>query len=108
MDVIKMDAEGAEELVLRGATNLLTSMHPIVIYEKNPEASAHLGLAADGATKLLAGLGYKFFVHKQPGTACLDRLSPGYFNIVAIPRTASRSHGPQRELAALVMSAKER
>lgn len=108
VDVIKMDAEGAEELVLRGATNLLTSMHPIVIYEKNPEASAHLGLAADGATKLLAGLGYKFFVHKQPGTACLDRLSPGYFNIVAIPRTASRSHGPQRELAALVMSAKER
>jgi FkbM family methyltransferase len=89
VDVIKIDAEGAEELVLRGASRLLTSKRPIVIYEVNPEASSHLGLPKEGATKLLERLGYEFFVHGQPGISCSEESSPGYFNVVAIPKPLS-------------------
>jgi FkbM family methyltransferase len=86
VDVLKIDAEGAEELVLRGAEKLLTSSWPVVIYEVNPQASSYLGLSKDGATKLLERRGYEFFVQGGPGASCAEELSPGYFNVVAIPR----------------------
>jgi FkbM family methyltransferase len=86
VDVIKMDVEGAEELVLRGANKVVTSMRPVIIYEFNAEASANLGLPKDGATKLLEGLGYEFFVDGHSGTSCPADPSPGYFNVLAIPR----------------------
>lgn len=109
VDVIKIDAEGAEELVLRGANNLLTAMRPVIIYEMNPEASAHLGLPEHGATRLLEHLGYEFFVQGQPGTSCSDESSPGYFNVVAIPRPlgASSPHGFQAESKETITSRKE-
>jgi FkbM family methyltransferase len=108
VDVIKIDAEGAEELVLRGATNVLTSMRPVIIYEVNPEASAHLGLSEHGATKLLGRLGYEFFVHRQPGLPCTKRLSPSYLNVVAIPRSlvAGSPCGPQTELKQMMLGRK--
>lgn len=59
--VIKMDVEGAEELVLRGATRAITSDRPAIIFEINQEASARLGLSPHGATHMLARLGYEFF-----------------------------------------------
>ena len=90
VDVIKMDVEGAEELVLRGATRALTSMLPVVIYEVNPESSSRLGLSMHGGTKLLERLGYEFFVDGQPGTSCPAESSPGYFNVLAIPRELRR------------------
>jgi FkbM family methyltransferase len=86
VDVIKIDAEGAEELVLRGAQKLLTSMRPVIIYEFNSEASSHIGLSEYGATTLLEQLGYEFFVHGRPGTTCPEGPSAGYFNVVAIPK----------------------
>jgi FkbM family methyltransferase len=110
VDVIKIDAEGAEELVLRGAVNLFSSMRPIVIYEVNREASAHLGLSEDGATKFLKRLGYEFFVHGRPGIASSDRPLAGYFNIVAIPKplNVSSECNSEAELKDLVMSWKDR
>ena len=56
VDVIKIDVEGAEELVLRGATKVLTSIRPAIIFEVNPGFSALLGLSAQGASKLLESL----------------------------------------------------
>lgn len=86
VDVIKIDAEGAEQLVLRGASSLLTTMRPVIIYEVNPEACFHLGLPEDGATKLLERLGYDFFVHGRPGISSPEGPPAGYFNVVAIPK----------------------
>jgi hypothetical protein len=99
VDVIKIDAEGREEL--------LSTMRPVVIYERNAEACAHLGLAADGATKLLADLGYRFFVHGRAGNRRSERSSPAYFNIAAIPRTAEARFVPHTECEPLVMSGQE-
>ena len=89
VDVIKMDVEGAEELVLRGANKVLTSMRPVIIYEVNAEASGHLGLSKDGATRLLERLDYEFFVDGHKGTSSPAGPSPGYFNVLAIPRERS-------------------
>lgn len=106
VDVIKIDAEGAEELVLRGAANLLSCMRPVVIYEMNPEACTHLGLSEGGATKLLERLGYEFFVHGRPGDSCSERPSPGYFNVVAIPKpvVAGSPCDSQTELGEITIS----
>jgi len=38
VDAIKIDVEGAEELVLRGAVKCLTTQSPIIIFEFNPAA----------------------------------------------------------------------
>ncbi len=85
-DVIKIDAEGAEELILRGAKGVLAGSHPMVIFEVNPEAAAHLGLSAHGAWNLLRRRGYRFW--------CLDRFGylrslsapPSFGNVIAIHR----------------------
>jgi len=42
VDVIKVDVEGAEELVLRGAAKTLATNNPIVIFEFNPGCAAAL------------------------------------------------------------------
>lgn len=86
VDVIKIDAEGAEELVLRGAKRVLTAMRPVVIFEVNPETSARFGLSPYGARDLLEGLGYEFRVLHNNGTLFRPQLAPPYFNVVAMPR----------------------
>ncbi|HEY6328850.1 MAG TPA: FkbM family methyltransferase, partial [Blastocatellia bacterium] len=48
VDVLKMDVQGAEELVLRGACGILQSCHPLIIFEIFPEGATTLGLAGDG------------------------------------------------------------
>lgn len=60
LDVIKIDTEGAEGLVLRGARQALAEFHPLVILEINPAAASRLGLESDGAWRLLRRHGYSF------------------------------------------------
>ena len=91
VDVIKMDVEGAEEWVLRGALKVLTSMRPIVIFEINPGVCSCLGLSPHGVPKLLQSLGYKCFVLEHRGTACQLVSPPGYFNVVAIPNNRNEN-----------------
>jgi FkbM family methyltransferase len=83
--VIKIDAEGSEELVLRGARQILTAMRPLVIFEVNPEVCARLGLSPTGAREFLENLGYKFRVLQNNHTFFRPRLPRPYFNVVATP-----------------------
>ena len=88
VDLLKMDVEGAEELVLRGARSLLTTNRPVVIFEVNPKAARRLGLSADGAWDLMGKLGYHF--HRLNGVGSLSKLEfpPHGGNVVAIhPRS---------------------
>lgn len=86
VDVIKMDVEGAEELVLRGATRVVTLDRPVIIFEFHPEASQRLGLSPRGAWNLLEELNYEFFMFGSGGSLCrADLPFPGR-NVVAIPR----------------------
>lgn len=83
VDLIKIDVQGAEELVLQGAINILKSAHPPVIFEIFPEGTAPLGLSPYGAWNLLSSLGYKFFVIRT-GTAYPTNAPPAGGNVLAI------------------------
>ena len=87
VDVIKMDVQGAEELALRGANEIVSSMRPIVIFEFFPEGAISLGLSPNGPWDFLEGHGYEFFIVDERG-AVFRLLSPppAIANILAIHR----------------------
>src|SRR6267154_2511901 len=89
VDVIKVDVEGAEELVLRGATRTLTTNSPVVIFEYNPGCSAHLSLSPYGARAFLESLGYEFVVLGECARFNTSESGPTYFNIIAIPKQSA-------------------
>lgn len=67
---VKIDVEGAEPLVLRGAHGTLSRWHPAVIVEVNDRNAARLGTSQQDAAGLLAAHGYHFEVADD------DRLVP--------------------------------
>lgn len=89
VDVIKVDVEGAEELVLRGATRTITTNRPVVIFEYNPGCSARLSLSPYGARDFLESLGYEFVVLGDCAVSNTSKSGPTYFNIVAIPKQSA-------------------
>jgi FkbM family methyltransferase len=58
--LIKLDVEGAEELVLRGGEQLIARSRPTIFLEMNATAACRLGLSPIGSWKLLQNLGYTF------------------------------------------------
>src|SRR5467141_3719936 len=89
VDVIKVDVEGAEELVLRGAAKTLTTSSPLVIFEFNPGCAANLKLSPYGARDFLESLGYEFVVLGDCAKSKEPALQPTYFNIIAIPKRSA-------------------
>ncbi len=61
VDVMKVDVEGAEASVLRGALGTLQESNPLVVFEVNPAAAKNMGVSERSAWDLLGGLGYRFF-----------------------------------------------
>ncbi len=88
VDAMKLDVEGAEELVFRGAREILATAHPAIIFEVNPEAATALGLSARGAWDILDGIGYGFF-HVLDGNALTPLSAPPEFvcNVIALHST---------------------
>jgi FkbM family methyltransferase len=88
VDVIKMDVQGAEELAMRGANEIIRSMRPVIMFEFHPEGAMSLGLQPEGAWNFLKGHGYHFFNVEQEGTS-IRLLSPPatIVNVVAIHRS---------------------
>jgi FkbM family methyltransferase len=85
VDVIKMDVEGAEELVLRGAQKTIRRSHPAVIFEINRSASSALGLEESGAWSVLETLGYEFYsCNNRTGEMYRISEPPAGGNVVAL------------------------
>lgn len=97
VDAIKIDVEGAEELVLHGAARCLTTQRPIVIFEFNPGCAAHLGVSASGARDFLESLGYEFVLLGGCARSSSPESRPTYFNIVAIPKKLATESREFRE-----------
>lgn len=81
--VLKIDAEGSEADVLRGATRLLNTCHPAVLFEINPAASSGLGHSYSDAAEILRAIGYKMF-RVQGGRAEPLSEIPRGGNVVAL------------------------
>ena len=58
VDFIKIDTEGYEEFILKGATNLL-KQKPVIIVEQKRGHGSFYGLKDTGAVEYLKTLGYK-------------------------------------------------
>jgi FkbM family methyltransferase len=85
-DLMKIDVEGAEELVLQGAKSLIEQMRPKIIFEVSSKGAQRLGLSQNGAWNLLQELGYSFFYVGENGNL-KPLASPRLGNVVAIPRS---------------------
>jgi len=83
---LKMDVEGAEELVLRGGMNLLEKSRPVVMLELNEGAVTTLGLEPLGAWSLLSSKDYSFIVLAEDGSFRLLKSPVAYGNIFAVPQ----------------------
>lgn len=84
LDLLKMDVEGAEELVLHGAKSLIEQMQPEIIFEISGRGAERLGLSQDGAWNFLRELGYSFFTFEEDGTL-KSLISTKLGNVIAIP-----------------------
>lgn len=86
---IKLDVEGAEELVLRDASQLIAHSCPTIILEINGAAARRMGLDPNGSWKLLKTLGYLFFSLTGSGALSPLRDPPAeneVVNVIAIHR----------------------
>jgi FkbM family methyltransferase len=87
VDFLKLDVEGAEELVLRGAESMLKSMRPTIVFEVNLEAAKELVLSGTEAWRFLSDLGYHFFSLTKGGDLVGLELPPHFGNVIAMHRT---------------------
>lgn len=94
--LIKMDVEGAEELVLRGVERVIAHSRPAIIWEMNPLAAERLDLRHAGTWELLSGHGYDFFSLNDAGIPRKLASPPAADDIVnLIAVHAERSRGEQ-------------
>ncbi len=59
--LIKIDVEGAEQLVVQGMSNLIARHHPILIIEITDQYLKPFGHSAQGLSDSLCGFGYRMY-----------------------------------------------
>jgi FkbM family methyltransferase len=88
VDFIKIDAEGAELNVLRGARRTLERFTPVLQLEIEPAALAHHGVTSDNVTEELTERGYGVWVFDEETGLLRHRNNAALSgNIVAGPST---------------------
>jgi FkbM family methyltransferase len=90
VDVLKIDVEGAELLVLKGATRLLNSASPpAIIFEMNHEMAARFNSSPATIGDLLSQFGYSISAHRS---GCWQPISiaefSGHEDLLAFPKHA--------------------
>lgn len=85
VDFIKIDVEGAEERVLRGAGESLARFRPVLMLEMNERSLQFQGSCCHAIAEFLEAAGYRLYSFAS-ATGMLTPCSTGYSdNIVAIP-----------------------
>lgn len=85
IDFIKIDVEGADELVCRGGAEVLKKYRPPVFFEHDLAATSQMGLKNGGISAFLASLDYEFYKYRDGD---IFKLAEGDFpegNILALP-----------------------
>jgi FkbM family methyltransferase len=90
-DLLKIDVEGAELPVLRGATESIRRYRPIILLEVNSDTFQAAGYSAEDVCALLRGLGYEGFQLDRMGRAgkAISAIAAPHCDVVWIPRADS-------------------
>ena len=83
--VIKMDVEGYEVHVLRGATATIERSRPIIFGEFNNVFMPRLGVSFLDADAVLGPLGYRYFSFRNSGSIEQVPPRPDLGNVLAVP-----------------------
>lgn len=87
VDFIKLDVEGAELSVLKGAIALLTRTHPVLLVEVADARTIAWGYPAEEIVRFLRSIGYDCFqILDNAKLESVPEASHGEMNVVAIPR----------------------
>jgi FkbM family methyltransferase len=88
LDLIKIDIEGSELPVLRGAMGVLRKYMPYIIIEVQQETASKAGYNASDILSLLHDIGYRFELIERRGKLCnVNENSLGEFqNVLCSPR----------------------
>jgi len=77
--MLKIDVEGAEHLVLRGALRTVTEHRPLVLFEHQKSTASHYGSGPEEMFDLLSGeAGMRIFDMDGRGPYTLERFSEAY------------------------------
>jgi FkbM family methyltransferase len=92
VSLVKIDVQGAEMRVLKGAAELLRRYRPVLYIEIDDAALSESGTSAKALVDHLSGLGYEMFelaesgpVHIDPDSASKKRAAPGYADYLFKP-----------------------
>ena len=93
VDFLKIDAEGADELVCLGALTTLRRDKPPVFFELHRRAASQMGLSGDGTLKVLSQEGYTFYQHRAGRLVQIAAGECEGGNFLAIHRDSIQTHG---------------
>lgn len=87
VDMMKVDVEGAEGLVLRGAQETLARFRPLLIVETSRKRDQAFGDAPETLLGQLQDLGYTLYVLQRQRLIPVNSQFVDYENVIAIPAT---------------------
>jgi FkbM family methyltransferase len=82
---LKIDVEGGEARVIRGAAALLRAEHPIVYFECQASSLARQGETPDGVWADLRHVGYRMYADRSGRFEPVSAADPTVVNYLAIP-----------------------
>jgi FkbM family methyltransferase len=99
---MKLDVEGAEGRVLRGAAGLLRRHRPVIYFESETRTAIRQGETPERVWDELGQAGYRIFANASGRFVSVDRIVPEVANYLAIPGSGEVEGQQSLDAAALI------